>query len=71
VPGGIFFSVRRAYHNRGVNGVMLYRVSRAMRARGYSHLGMSWDSDTDGRSLRQMENGATPLRRLHLFRKGL
>jgi GNAT superfamily N-acetyltransferase len=69
---GIFFSVRRAYHNRGVNGVMLYRSACAMRARGYSHLGMSWVSDSNGASLRQMQKlSAKPLHRLSLFRKAL
>jgi GNAT superfamily N-acetyltransferase len=68
----IFFSVRREYHNRGVNGVLVHRMISAMRQRGYSHLGISWISDGNAASLRQMEKlGAVPLHRLSLFRKAL
>jgi hypothetical protein len=39
---------------------------------GYTHLGISWVSDSNIASLRQMEKiGARPLHRLHLFRKSL
>ncbi|TDF65576.1 GNAT family N-acetyltransferase [Cupriavidus sp. L7L] len=68
----IFFSVRQAFHGQGVNGVLLHRLLTAMRDAGYSHLGISWVSDTNGASLRQMEKlGATELHRLHLFRRAL
>ena len=68
----IFFSIKRAHHNLGVNGVLLHKLLRAMKAGGYTHLGVSWISDGNGASLRQMEKlGATRLQRLHLFRKAL
>lgn len=68
----IFFSIRRAWHNLGVNGVLLHKLLTAMKAGGYTHLGVSWISDGNGASLRQMEKlGASPLHRLHLFRKPL
>jgi GNAT superfamily N-acetyltransferase len=68
----IFYSVRRAWHGRGANSVLLYRSLTAMRERGYSHLGVSWISDSNTASLRQMEKlGARTLHRLQLFRKAL
>jgi len=68
----IFFSVCAAQQNRGVNGVLLHHCLEAMRRGGYSHLGVSWVSDGNKASQRQMERlGATPLHRLHLFRKAL
>ncbi len=46
-------------------------VSRLKDA-GYESLGVTWISDVNAASLRQMERlGARPLQRLHLFRKGL
>jgi GNAT superfamily N-acetyltransferase len=68
----IFFSVRRSHHGRGVNGVLLYQVVRALKARGYERLGISWISDGNAASLRQMEKlGAHRLHGQHLFRKTL
>lgn len=68
----VFYSVRHEHHGQGVNGAMLHRVLTAMRARGYQTLGVSWISDGNGASLRQMEKlSARPLHRLHLFRKAL
>jgi GNAT superfamily N-acetyltransferase len=66
----IFYSVRQAFHGRGVNSVLLHKSLTAMRERGYTHLGVSWISDTNAGSLRQMDKlGARPLHRLQLFRK--
>jgi GNAT superfamily N-acetyltransferase len=68
----VFYSVRRDRHGLGVNGAMLRRCLTAMRDRGYRSLGISWISDGNAASLRQMEKlGARPLHRLHLFRKAL
>ncbi|MEM5276820.1 GNAT family N-acetyltransferase [Cupriavidus taiwanensis] len=68
----LFFSVRRDFHGLGVNGVMLHHLVAAMRGAGYTHLGISWVSDTNGASLRQIEKiGASPLHRLNLFRKAI
>lgn len=68
----VYYSVRRAHHSRGVNGAMLERVFAGLRAGGYRTLGVSWISDGNAASLRQMEKlGARPLHRLHLFRRDL
>lgn len=68
----IFYSVRQAFHGRGVNSVLLHKSLTAMRARGYTQLGVSWISDTNAGSLRQMDKlGARTLHRLQLFRKPL
>lgn len=68
----LFYAVRRSHHNLGVNGVMLQRVLTAMCDGGYERLGISWVSDDNLASLRQMEKlDARPLHRLHLFRKAL
>ncbi len=70
--GIVFYSVCREHHGKGVNGVMLHRVLTAMRARGYASLGVSWISDDNAASLRQVGKlGARALHRLHLFRKPL
>ena len=68
----VFYAVRRAYHGKGVNSVLLHRSVKAMQAAGYTHLGVSWVSDRNLASLKQLEKlGARPLHRLHLFRKRL
>jgi GNAT superfamily N-acetyltransferase len=68
----IFFSIRAQHHNRGVNGVLLHKLVGALRAGGYRRLGVSWITDGNAASLRQMEKlRARPLHRLHLFRKAL
>ena len=68
----IFSAVRRAYHGQGVNPFVLHRVLSAMKAAGYRHAGGTWIADVNKASLRQREKmGATPLHRLHLYRKQL
>ncbi|MDF3822229.1 hypothetical protein P3G55_20160 [Leptospira sp. 96542] len=68
----IFFSVCRSHHGFGINGVLLHKVTSALKARGYTHLGLSWVSDSNGASHRQMQKlGAKVLHRLHLYRKAL
>lgn len=68
----VFYSVRRSHHALGVNGVMLHRLFAGLRAGGYAKLGVSWVSDGNAASLRQLEKlGARPLHRLHLFGKSL
>jgi hypothetical protein len=58
--------------NRGMAAVMLRHSVRAMRAAGYRELGVTWISDSNGPSLRQMEKiGARPCHRLALFRRSL
>lgn len=68
----LFYAVRRAHHGLGVNSLLLHRALTSMQEAGYSHLGVSWVSDGNPASLRQLEKlGARPLHRLHLFRKPL
>jgi RimJ/RimL family protein N-acetyltransferase len=68
----IFYSVRRALHGQGLNGAMLHRVTKALFAGGYTSCGVTWISDENQASLRQMEKlGARRLQRSHLFRKAL
>jgi len=66
----VFYSVARELHGRGLNGAMLHKVTSALKAAGYTRLGITWIADENASSLRQMEKiGARPLHRLHLFRK--
>jgi GNAT superfamily N-acetyltransferase len=68
----IFYSVSPSHQSRGLNGAMLYRVIRALKAAGYERLAITWIADVNGASLRQVERlGARRLHRLHLFRKAL
>ena len=51
---------------------MLHRVIKALFEGGYRQCGVTWISDDNTASLRQMDKlGARRLQRLHLFRKGL
>jgi len=66
----VFQSVAQRWQNRGLNGAMLLRMTRALKARGYRRLGITWIAESNGPSLRQMEKlGARTLHRLHFFRK--
>ena len=68
----IFYSVRRDQHGQGINGVLLHKLIGALRRGGYSKLGVSWISESNIASLRQMEKlAAKPLHRLHLYRRSL
>jgi hypothetical protein len=68
----IFYSVVSEMHGQGLMGVMLARTVAALRGAGYTRLGITWIADGNAASLRQMERlGATPLHRLHLFRKAI
>lgn len=68
----VYQSVSRAFHNRGLNGAMLFKVASALKEAGYTELGGTWIADVNGPSLRQAEKaGAKPLHRLHLFAKSL
>jgi GNAT superfamily N-acetyltransferase len=68
----IFGATRPAWQNRGLAGAMLYRIVDALRRAGYTRAGVTWISDTNPASLRQMERlGARRLHRLHLFSKSL
>ena len=66
----IFYSVGARMQGRGLNGAMLYRVTTALKAAGYTSLGITWIADVNGASLRQVERlGAKPMHRIHLFTK--
>ena len=68
----IFYSVAARAQGRGLNAAMLHRVTTALKAAGYTHLGITWIADVNQASLRQVQKmGARPLHRLHLFRKAL
>lgn len=68
----VFYSVAGAMQGRGLNGAMLYRVTRALRQAGYRRLGITWIAEQNRASLRQAEKlGGRTHHRLHLFRKAL
>ena len=68
----VFYSVAQRFQGRGVMGRMLARTVKTLRDSGYERLGITWIADINQPSLRQMEKlGATPLHRLHLFKKAL
>jgi len=68
----VFYSVAGRMQGRGLNAAMLHRVTTALKAAGYTHLGITWIADVNQASLRQVQKmGARELHRLHLFRKAL
>jgi len=68
----IYASVRRDQHANGLGLVMTEKVMANMKARGYSHMGITWISDENYAPLSLAKKvGATEYHRLHLFRKGL
>lgn len=68
----IYYAVATAYQGAGLNGAMLSRLIESAKSAGYRRLGTTWIADVNQASLRQMQRlGATPLHRLHLFRKAL
>jgi glucosamine 6-phosphate synthetase-like amidotransferase/phosphosugar isomerase protein len=51
---------------------MLYEVLQALKIRGYKSLGLTWISDQNKASLRQVEKlGCKQLHNLSLFKKNL
>ncbi len=68
----ILYSVASRMQGRGLNAAMLFRVTTALRAAGYTHLGITWIADVNQASLRQVQKmGARRLHRVHLFRRAL
>ena len=68
----VFGGVAPQMQDRGLAGLLLHRALESLRAAGYQELGITWISDTNGPSLRQMEKmGAEPWHRLNLFRRSL
>lgn len=65
---GVFYSVRREWHDIGVNALLMRTVLSGAKSAGYRSLGVSWIADSNTPSLRQVEKlGGTPMHRLHLF----
>jgi GNAT superfamily N-acetyltransferase len=68
----VFGGVAPEMQNRGLGGVIFRHGLLAMREAGYRELGITWISDSNTPSLRQMEKiGARPHHRLNLFRRSL
>lgn len=68
----VFGGVSPAFQNQGLAALLLIRALKEMRAAGYQKLGITWISDSNSASLRQMEKlGAERLHRLYLFQKEL
>jgi GNAT superfamily N-acetyltransferase len=66
----IFVAVRPGLQNGGLTGAMLYKITTALKQARYERLGVTWISDLNTASLRQIEKlGACKLHRLCLFRK--
>lgn len=64
--------VKRAYHGRGVIGVLNHHVMRSLQRGGYRSCGVTWISDANRPSLRQMELlDMQPRHRTDLFEKAL
>ena len=68
----IYSGVIPELQGKGVNPLVLYRVTNAMIDAGYEVCGNTWIGDSNKASLRQKEKmGAVPMHRLHLYRKHL
>jgi GNAT superfamily N-acetyltransferase len=68
----VFAGVRPAFQQRGLSGALMSRCVAAMKGAGYESLGITWVSDENTPSLRQVAKmGGQPLHRLHLYRKEL
>ena len=68
----IYAGVLPEHQNKGINPLLLERVSRAMRDAGYKVCGNTWIADVNAASLRQREKmGARVLHRLHIYQKKL
>lgn len=68
----VFGGVTPDLQNCGLAGILLRASIAAMKHAGYRELGITWISDSNAPSLRQMEKlGAEPHHRLSLYRKAL
>lgn len=68
----IFYSVKKKFHGRGLNAIMLHRILGRLKEAGYEKLGLTWIADVNAASLAQVQKlGAKPHHRLCLFRKEL
>ena len=65
----IFYSVCQEHHGKGINPAMLYKVTTALKERGYQSLGLTWIADENVASLRQTQKlGANKLHGLNLYK---
>lgn len=68
----VFGGVAPEMQNLGLGGVLFRRALQGMKSAGYRELGITWISDSNAPSLRQMEKaGARPHHRLSLYRRSL
>lgn len=68
----VFGGVAPALQNHGLAAVLMHAAVRGMKEAGYRELGITWVSDSNHPSLRQIEKlGAEPQHRLSLYRKAL
>ncbi len=66
----IFYSVSPEFHGMGLNQAILKRVINNLKKKKYKTLGVTWISDVNKSSLRQMEIlSARTLHKLNLFKK--
>lgn len=68
----IFYSVVKDYQNLGLNGLMLYKMMKALKARGYKKFGGTWIADENTASLAQARKlNGKEMHKLHLFKKDI
>ena len=68
----IFYSVYREFHSQGLNGAMLWEVTKSLKARGYKKLAGTWIYEENKASLRQAEKmKGQVMQELCLYRKSL
>jgi hypothetical protein len=68
----VFGGIVPELQNQGFAAVMMHKAVTSMKQAGYRELGITWISDSNHPSLRQMEKlGAEAHHRLDLFRRAL
>lgn len=68
--GLIYTSVIQDYQVKGLGGILMYHTLSAVKSRGYEYLGVTWISDENIPSLRNVEKaGGKPLHKLCLYKK--
>ena len=68
----IIILVKPGHQARGVTRVLTYRLMRALKDGGYTHVGGTWIGDDNTPSLRSAQAiGMTPYHRVHMYEKAL
>jgi GNAT superfamily N-acetyltransferase len=62
----VFSAVLPDYQKQGIMGAIVYKTLKAMKARGYKTLGITWISESNAGSMRKMKD--TNARKLHDLR---